>query len=184
MPMATDAAALAAVAERRRIANGERVAGRYAAAEATLLAAIEAASAAFGDGDVTVAVLRNDLAVTYKYAGRLADAETLYRQALPVLEATFGPGHPEVATVWHNLGGIPGRRRGVALRERCTRSPSSACSRRSAGSGPSTLGSVRLARLSARSAPTSIINLPAGSCPWATGEMLRRQRRRARRSAS
>ena len=98
--------AIAALAEQRRLADDERVAGRYGQAEAILLAAIEAATDAFGDGDVVVAVLRNDLAVTCKYAGRLAEAEALYRQVLPVLEAAFGPEHAEVAAVWHNLGGV------------------------------------------------------------------------------
>jgi Tetratricopeptide repeat len=72
---------IAALAERRQVANDERVAGRYAAAEAVLLAAMETASATLGASDVMVAVLRNDLAVTYKSAGRLAEAETLYSRS-------------------------------------------------------------------------------------------------------
>ena len=95
-----------ALADAQRLANDDRAAGRYADAEARLLTAIEAASHTGRGGDVCVAMLRNDLAVVYKYLGRLDEAEVLYRQALRVLDAALGGDHPEVATVLHNLGGI------------------------------------------------------------------------------
>jgi hypothetical protein len=49
-PAAAAAEVIAALADRRQVGNAERVAGRYAAAEVVLLAAIEAASnARLGD---------------------------------------------------------------------------------------------------------------------------------------
>lgn len=94
---------IAVLAERRQVANDERVAGRYAAAETILVAAIEAASTALEASDLMVAVLRNDLAVTYKSAGRLAEAEALYWPALAVFESTLGPStlrSPSCGTTW------------------------------------------------------------------------------------
>ena len=104
--MSTGTATLASIAEQRRAAIAHRAAGRYGDAESPLLAAIEPATTVFGDDDATAAVLRNDLAVTYKYAGRCTEAETLYWLALPVLLAALGADHVVVAAVWHNLGGI------------------------------------------------------------------------------
>jgi tetratricopeptide (TPR) repeat protein len=92
--------------QQRRLANDERIAGRYGEAEARFVIAIDDAVAAVGNDHLWVAVLRNDLAITYKYLGRLDEAERLYREALAVLETSLGPNHAEVAAVLHNLGGI------------------------------------------------------------------------------
>ena len=53
---------------------------------------------------VEIAVVAQNLAVTYKYTGRFSDAARLYERALTTAEAA-GDDHL-VATICHNLGGL------------------------------------------------------------------------------
>ncbi|MFD0360569.1 tetratricopeptide repeat protein [Nocardia sp. GCM10030253] len=101
-----------------------RIQGRLPEAEHCYLQAMEM----LRDGSLDLDILRNELAVVYKYAARFDEAEALYRQSLESVEAGLGPAHPEAATIWHNLGGLEharGRyaegevyaRRSVSIRE-------------------------------------------------------------------
>ena len=93
--------------QQRRATIAHRAAGRYGDAESPLLAAIETARTMSGDDDATAAVLRNDLAVTYKYAGRVARRrKRCTGTPSPCWVAALGADHVVVAAVWHNLGGI------------------------------------------------------------------------------
>ena len=73
-----------------------------AAAHQRALALVDDAGATLDP--LEVAVLAQNLAVTYKYTGRFDEAAHLYDRALALAEAAH---HPQlVATICHNLGGL------------------------------------------------------------------------------
>ncbi len=87
------------------VADGEaaREAGDWARAGEAQLAALALAEALPGES-LGLAVVAQNLAVTFKYTGEFASAETLFRRALGIAEAHRADA--VVATVCHNLGGL------------------------------------------------------------------------------
>lgn len=108
------------------LATGLRQQARWAEAERQLRRALRRCEAAFGDRDLEVARVLNELGMVGKYRARFADAARCYRRALRIatrhqVDASW------LAALHHNIGGLehargnfaaaePHARRAVALR--------------------------------------------------------------------
>ncbi len=112
-----------------RRAEFERLAGRYAEAEALAARALALAERATPHDDPLRVVLLNALGVIHKSQGRLDTAARAYLQARRVLRRRGNADALALATLDHNLGGLehargrfargePFARRAVAVRER------------------------------------------------------------------
>jgi tetratricopeptide (TPR) repeat protein len=97
-PLAAGAAPAATWDGYTRAGLEARSAGRYAAAEPMLRAALRLAEAGGGPGRRLGTSLTN-LADLYVVLHRYGEAEALLRRAVAVEEARVGPGHPAVADV-------------------------------------------------------------------------------------
>jgi tetratricopeptide (TPR) repeat protein len=69
-----------------------RAQGRYAEAEALLREALARAEMTLGQDTYEVAVVLNELALTFKFSGKFAEAEQLYRCTLAILEDATAEG--------------------------------------------------------------------------------------------
>lgn len=96
------------------LAGQDRVDGRHDEACQRGSAAVAEALRVGDDGDVLVAMLRSELALTYERLGRLDEAEALHQQAFACLRGTLGPAHPEVAAALRNLARLAHARRDPA----------------------------------------------------------------------
>jgi tetratricopeptide (TPR) repeat protein len=127
LPSGAERAEVVASAVQLLSSAGEaaRTAGRWPEAASAQERALALAEAS-GAGEIEVAALAQNLAVTYKYTGRFGAAAQLYERALARAE-DVGNDHL-VATICHNLGGlahargaaaagVPWARRSIEVRE-------------------------------------------------------------------
>jgi CHAT domain-containing protein/Tfp pilus assembly protein PilF len=77
--------------------------GMNDAADALYLAALEEATATYGEGDLELAVVFNNIGQRYKRAGNHAEAGVYIQRAADIYRSSYKLPHPKLATALNNL---------------------------------------------------------------------------------
>jgi tetratricopeptide (TPR) repeat protein len=87
-------------------AGAQRAIGQYTEAEASLLQAIDVATARFGHDSFEAAQVRNALGIVYKFSGRWDEGLRVYDEVLRGTLVRDGEMSDAAAAVYHNIGGL------------------------------------------------------------------------------